>query len=118
MHSIGKVKLLRLVVHFDEDVQDIDIDLGAVLFRKDDRQYALDTVSVLRQGTRVSCTLERNDEVFEELFGELKYDLTDDDLLQGCDIEAYVQADEPIQAIELVARLGSMTIIIPVKQEQ
>lgn len=118
MHSIGKVQILRLVVHFDEVVLDIDIDLGAVLFRKDDRQYALDTVSVLREGTRISCTLERNDEVLEETFGELNYDLTDDDLLQGCDIEAYVQADEPIQAIELVARLGNMTMVIPVQQEK
>ena len=115
MHSIGKVKLEHLVVHVDGYAEDADVDLGGVFFCKEGRTYALDTVSVRRDASAITATLERDDEVF----GDTEYDLTDEDILQGCNITAYVEGgiEVAVLGVELVARLGNMTMIIPVKRE-
>lgn len=115
MHSIGKVKLEHLVVHVDGYAEDADVDLGGVFFCKEGRTYALDTVSVHRGESSITATLERNDDVFSDV----EYDLTDDDILQGCNITAYVQGGigVAVLGVELVAQLGNMTMIIPVRRE-
>ena len=113
MHSIGNLKITELVVHLDGLAQDVLIDLGGVHMYNDERQYALDTCDVYRVDNRVHATLERDDETFPDV----RYDLTSDDLLNGATVEACVSADEPILGMELIARLGNMTIVIPVQKE-
>ena len=114
MTKIDGVEIKKLIIEFDYDIGDEDVDLGGVHFKLDDREYSLDTVSVTRYDDVIEATLERDDEVF----GDSKYNLTAEDLLHGVDIEVFIQSDTPIRHMFVIVRYGDLTVAINAKQEQ
>jgi hypothetical protein len=114
MTKIDRTEILKLVIEFDDDIGDKDVDLGGVHFSCDDREYSLDTSRVTRYDNVLEATLERDDEVFNES----KYNLTSEDLLHGVNIQAHVQSDATIQYMHVIARHGDMTIALTSTQEQ
>lgn len=114
MTKIDRTEILKLVITFDDDIGDKDIDLGGVHFSCDDRDYSLDTLRITRYDNVIEATLDRDDEVFSES----KYNLTSEDLLNGVNIEAYIESDATIKHMHIIARHDDTTIALPVTQEQ
>jgi hypothetical protein len=114
MTKIDKTEIRKLLIEFDGDIENEDVDLGGVHFQNNGREYSLDTAKVTRYDNVIEATLERDDEVFPDS----RYDLTSDDLLHGVNIEAYIESDSPIKDIHVIVRYGDLTMAIQANKEQ
>lgn len=121
--KIGDVTILSVDVElYGGRNSSEDYDFGALYLELEGRKYILDTVQTFwtEEGgfSTVECSLEKDEETFEET--GCKYDLDDTDILDSnLKAEFYIGGSfsNSVEKITLFVKYGEMTVAIDVKEE-